>query len=354
MRRLWTLQEGLAGGRSLCVAFSDILLNVADLAEKLWDKVEGSRCSLLTVAIPIYCFAHWAQWFSNATDTVSTFTTYWSMLERLALVRRRKDDIEHSCWLVAASWDNVGTRASSRDEDRPVILAGIANLDPSSLLEIRGDAEMRMMEFYKLQPFFPKGILFASGPRFENDGWRWAVKVCKRQDSVRRLEHMVSEPGERRPEGLLVTYPGVFVTLEFAIKPVKLADTTGFFFKLGDPFAHDHESLEASQFVYVSREKSTVSQTLPELPIRAIGILFEEKTLKLAAMLERKAVPDYRVRCVIVAVYRNHNGIHFARYILHATMSGFPGSDLPADQVRRWHELPTISDTCEERRWCVG
>jgi hypothetical protein len=121
MRGLWTLQEGLAGGRSLCVAFSDILLNVADLAEKLLDKVEGGRCSLLTVEIPIYCFAHWAQWFSNATDTVSTFATYWSMLERLALIRRRKDNIKHSCWLLAASWDNVGTRASSRDEDRPVM-----------------------------------------------------------------------------------------------------------------------------------------------------------------------------------------------------------------------------------------
>lgn len=192
MRRLWTLQEGLAARKSLYIAFSDAILNIPEMTEKMWRKHERGRYNLIASMIP---FQTYGQWFSWSRIVVYQYPSLIENLFDAGFYIGRPGGNANQCTLIALTWDNVAARATSRDEDRPIILAGIVNLDPGPLLQIRGNAEERMKAFYGLMKKFPQGVIFRPGPKFEDDGWAWAPKKCRVQKDAFNTNKMDFTPG---------------------------------------------------------------------------------------------------------------------------------------------------------------
>jgi hypothetical protein len=171
MRRLWTLQEGLAARRRLYVAFSDQTIGIPDMADELWLKHDRGKFEAFHEPIVFDAFETWFMWFRSPTTASFTFE---KVLDKVIYLGPSNSTIEDHSTLLSRSWGNVSARATSRDEDRPIILAGVIDLDARGLLNIRGDAEKRMKKFYDMLSKFPQDVLFEPGERFDEDGWRWA------------------------------------------------------------------------------------------------------------------------------------------------------------------------------------
>ncbi|KAL5341878.1 hypothetical protein BJX70DRAFT_357318 [Aspergillus crustosus] len=195
IRRLWTLQEGMAAEEKLFVLLSDRAVNIGTIPYMLLNKVDQGELSIFQEGIATMAAAAWYSYFQEPTDHTSAF-------HRLVI----QEGSGAQGAIIAWNWFNVATRASSKDRDRPTVLAGLLNLDISKILNIK-ETDERMRTIYSMLDMFPQDVLFLDGPRFDEYGLRWALKTCRFSGEFRRF---ASSSGNITPRGLQVTrYPSL-------------------------------------------------------------------------------------------------------------------------------------------------
>ncbi|OKL58949.1 hypothetical protein UA08_05525 [Talaromyces atroroseus] len=197
MRRLWTLQEGLAAKYRLYVLFSDKPVNIATIADEILTKIDKNKLPILQERVAYHAMSVWFMFFKESIDYASKFIRTLDFFGSPFV--ERAFDKGH---ILSANWYNVGTRTATKPEDRPIILAGVLNFDVKPILDAKGGPEERMRVFYGMLDEFPYGILFEEEPRFEDEGMRWAVKQCQ----FSGMPHVLGgKTGKITPRGLQVS-----------------------------------------------------------------------------------------------------------------------------------------------------
>ncbi|CAP95996.1 Pc21g10990 [Penicillium rubens Wisconsin 54-1255] len=189
MRRLWTLQEGLAAKSRLYMLFSDKAVNIATIADELLTKLDRGKLPIMQESIAFFAMGVWFGFFKHTIDFTSKFERFVNLFAIFTPFDR--NDITRD-QLIIWNWFNVATRATSKARDRPIILAGILNLDLKEILDVKGSDE-RMRKFYSLIDSFPQDVLFQPGPRFEDYGMRWAMKGLAFEQGLLAFEQWVEE-----------------------------------------------------------------------------------------------------------------------------------------------------------------
>jgi hypothetical protein len=355
MRRLWTLQEGLAAGKSLYIAFSDAILNIPEMADKAWRKHENGRYNLIASIIPYYSYSQWFAWFRTVVYQ------HPSLIEKLFdagfYIGRQGGKVDQ-CTLIAMSWDNIAARATSRDEDRPIILAGIVNLDPGPLLQIRGNAEERMKAFYNLMKKFPQGVIFQPGPKFEDEGWGWAPKKCRVQKDAHTTNEMDMTPGLRRKEGLVVKYPGIIVNLARAVEPIDAQSTTGYLIAVDTNAPADQNDKKQRKMIYIFQDKDSSNSgvELPDLPAPTVAVVFAEPLDKVKTLFTEE-VENFRIRCLVLVVHRAEDKIQFGKILMRGMViwTKHDQESWDRDQMMARRYVPHISaEDLKDQSWCIG
>lgn len=200
MRRAWTLQEGLAAKSKLYVLFKDQATNISTIADELLTKLDREKIPILQMNVVEYIIGTWFNFFKHSIDYSSKFERFVDFVVKPVNINGSLDPISPT-QLLAWNWFNVAMRAATRSEDRPIILAGILNLDLKKLLDEKS-AEDRMRKLYSLLDEFPQDVIFQVGPRFDEMGLRWAMKSCQYTDTIRYLRF---DPGALTPQGLKVS-----------------------------------------------------------------------------------------------------------------------------------------------------
>lgn len=202
IRRLWTLQEGLAAKSRLFVILSDGAVNISTVADELFVKLKQGELPIFQEKIARHAAGVWYQYFQGSIEWASKMERFVNVVAGPyydIFVDGDASISQHK--LMSWNWYNVATRASSKDNDRPIVLAGVLNLDVKKILKYK-DPEIRMWKLYSMLDGFPTDVLFHDAPRFEREGARWAVKVCRFTDEIR---YMTGGRGYITPWGLQVS-----------------------------------------------------------------------------------------------------------------------------------------------------
>lgn len=198
MRRLWTLQEGLAAKFRLYMLFSDQPVNIATIGDELLTKFDKNKLPILQERVAYHAMSVWFMFFKESIDYSSKFLRALDVLA--SPFSKSAFDKVH---MLSSNWYNVGTRTATKPGDRPIILAGVLDMDVKPILDAKGGPEERMRVFYGMLDEFPYGILFEEEPRFEDEGMRWAVKACQYSSTPHVLWGGGS--GKITPRGLQVS-----------------------------------------------------------------------------------------------------------------------------------------------------
>ena len=348
MRRLWTLQEGLAARRRLYVAFSDQTIGIPDMADKLWLKHDRGKFEAFHEPVVFDAFETWFMWFRSPTTASSTFE---KVLDKVIYLGPSNSTIEDHSTLLSRSWGNVSARATSRDEDRPIILAGVIDLDARDLLNIRGDAEKRMKKFYEMLLKFPQDVLFEPGERFDEDGWRWALKTCRSKDDiVQRGKWKSGRPGIRKSEGLLVEYPGIVARIGFAF----YQGMGAFWLSITGHNGEDGASTPL-RFVRVQAKQGPgIAIFSPHDPtISEVGFVFEAPYQSVHHSLFEDG--EENLSCLVISIYKEERHVRFGKFELQAeAVTVRTGDQVPEEISQR--NIPELScdQLVRKQKWCIG
>jgi hypothetical protein len=144
-RRLWTLQEGILGVGRLVVLFKDGSFD-------LWKGVAEMEKEQKA-----------APWTSHPLLSFACRTSLWRV--------ERSRGVNRISWLSR----DFKWRSNTRANDEALIFANLTGLDSQPLLRW-ADAETRMKAAISMTPRLPRRIIFAPGPRFSEEGYRWALR----------------------------------------------------------------------------------------------------------------------------------------------------------------------------------
>jgi hypothetical protein len=311
--------------------FADKAINISTIADDILTKTEKGKIPLLQENVALRGMALWFSFFTHTIDYGSKFEravdVFTSPFVKGGLTK------DH---LLAWNWYNVAMRATSKAGDRPIILAGVLDLDVKEILEVKGGSDARMRKFYGMLDEFPHDIIFQEGPRFEEDGMRWAVKVCQYLDEPRYLG---SGAGMITPRGLQIS------ALSSWLFPSELGfDLSKIDFDEGQRAwerwlaEHELESVQAPNLC-VFKPKFEVEFE----PEAKYGIILMEK---------KGSRPGGFALCALVLLQSTEeNEIHFARYLGVGTVKGMSSwSDLPENGFL----FPFGWDSLHKREWVVG
>ncbi|QGA18769.1 hypothetical protein EYB26_006454 [Talaromyces marneffei] len=331
IRRLWTLQEGLAAKSRLYVLFADKVINISTIADDILTKIDKGKFPLLQETVAFYGMSLWFSFFTHTIDYASKFEravdVFTSPFVKGGLTKGN---------LLAWNWYNVAMRATSKAGDRPIILAGVLNLDVKEILEVKGGSDARMRKFYSILDEFPHDIIFQEGPRFEDDGMRWAVKVCQYMDRPQYLSH---ETGKITPRGLQIS------DLSSWLFPSHL----GFDLRKID-FDGGQQAWERwlAENEFESPESPNLCVFNPKFEVEwkpdgSYGIIVMES---------KGSQPGRFASCALVELQTTEgNEVHFARYLGVGTVVGMSSwSQLP----EKGFLLPFGWDALQKREWVVG
>ncbi|KAL3486902.1 hypothetical protein BJX62DRAFT_246513 [Aspergillus germanicus] len=330
IRRLWTLQEGLAAKSRLYVLLADKAVNVSTIADELLTKHQKGKIPLLQERIVYLAVGTWYSYFQHTIDYASKFERFVSFVASPFVPG---EDLSQE-QLVSWNWFNVATRASSKDGDRPIVLAGVLNLDVGEILSVKGSDE-RMRKLYSMLEGFPMNVLFLAGPRFEDDGMRWAIKVCRYTAEV---QYLGGGPGKITHRGLHVT--GI---PSWVFEPRKILDMRRHR-EEHDRKAWDGwndlpvaENLTDNLLLLKTREPVDISPD--EMP----GILLHEIA---------SARPGELHNCALVSLQTTEDDVHYARYSSVGTIRAFDFSKsaFPEDGYLIWGSW----DELKKPDWVVG
>lgn len=182
MRRLWTLQEAVLGSGRLQVLFKHGPVDMSSVIKNL-DRHADNNPFIEHAVISFatrYGFSHVAS--SVGKDRVS--------------------------WLVR----DLHWRSTSVATDEALVFANLTGLGSHALLQVPPHA--RMKTAVRLAKVWPSRTLFAPGPRFHEEGYRWALKTFLMPSNFTFTGHLVEQPNFDPEKGLLgitVTYPGYII-----------------------------------------------------------------------------------------------------------------------------------------------
>lgn len=332
MRRLWTLQEGLAAKSRLYVLFSDKAVNIATIADELLTKLDRGKLPVMQERIANFAMGVWFTFFKHTIDSTSKFERF----VNLVASPFDKSDITKD-QLIRWNWFNVATRATSKAADRPVILAGILNLDVKEILQIKGPAE-RMRKFYSLIDDFPQGVLFQPGPRFEEEGMRWAMKVCQYTEEI---QYLSGGPGNITPRGLQITlYPSwLFPSrIVFDLSLFDLDNNQGQ--RAWEQWIKEHNLEDADNM-------SSVCLLKTEVPV-----IFEpNETYGIIVHGSEGSRPGSKRSCAVVSLRTTEDSVHYAQYEALGTIKSMAS-------FVQWPDggylVPVTWDDRQKREWIVG
>ena len=110
-------------------------------------------------------------------------------------------------WINAA-WDGLRCRATSREEDRFICFAVACARIPTDHAIIQDllshPPEQRMKAWIQQQDVVPSGFLFMGGPKYKDQGFRWAPRGVLREP----LEDISPAVRDRETHELLFRKPG--------------------------------------------------------------------------------------------------------------------------------------------------
>ncbi|KAL4773847.1 hypothetical protein BDW60DRAFT_221449 [Aspergillus nidulans var. acristatus] len=317
IRRLWTLQEGLAAKDKLFVLLSDKAINIGTIPYMLLNKVDQGALPIFQEGIATMAAVTWYSYFQEPTDYASKFHRF--------IVNN--GDTKGQGKLIAWNWFNVATRASSKDRDRPTVLAGLLNLDVSKILKVK-EADERMRKLYSMLDMFPQDVLFLEGPRFEEYGTRWAMKSCR---FTGEFAPLVSDSGNITPRGLHVTLYPSLIALSSDLFDLALAKS-----KQSDPdqrqmdweqWLDDSKPHCAPEFdLYADHDPdydSDPSSPATEPDAAKLSFLHLKETIPVNlsqgeayGIILRSALPDQiYTQCALVALQTTEDGVHYGRYL---------------------------------------
>jgi hypothetical protein len=336
IRRLWTLQEGLAAKSRLYVILSDKAVNISTIADELFAKLNQGRLPIFQEKIARYAAGVWYQYFQGSIEYASKFDRFVNAVTGPYFDIFVDDSASISQFkLVSWNWYNVATRASSKDSDRPIVLAGVLNLDVKKILKVKG-ADNRMWKLYSMLDGFPTDVLFHDEPRFEEDGARWAIKVCRFTEEIR---YLTGGRGLITPWGLHVTeyrswiFPSRMV---FDLRRIDDDDMQQVWERwLTDchiSFEGEGEAIHLGTKIPIDFE-----------PDETYGIILKEY---------KHGRPGTTHPCVSVSLKRAENEVHYARYTSLGTVKSFTigVSSLPDEG----YLVGGTWDDLQKRDWVVG
>ncbi|KAL4978837.1 hypothetical protein BDW66DRAFT_164136 [Aspergillus desertorum] len=324
IRRLWTLQEGLAAEDKLFVLLSDKAINIGTIPYMLLNKVDQGEIPIFQEGIATMAAVAWYSYFQEPTDYASAF-------HRFVI---HNEGTKGQGEVIAWNWFNVATRATSKDRDRPTVLAGLLNLDVSKILKIKG-ADERMRKIYSMLDMFPQDVLFLEGPRFEEYGMRWAMKACRFTGEFTRL---VNDSGNITPRGLHVTrFPSLIALssdlFDLALAKSKRSDPDQrqmdwekwldeskphYDYELDFDADFDADADPGADFEPDPSYPATEPDTDAELSFLHLKGTFSVNLSQGEAygIILKSALPDQKyTQCALVALQTNEGGVHYARYI---------------------------------------
>ncbi|KAJ5706179.1 hypothetical protein N7536_001868 [Penicillium majusculum] len=332
MRRLWTLQEGLAAKSRLYVLFSDKAVNIATIADELLTKLDRGKLPVMQERIANFAMGVWFTFFKHTIDSTSKFERF----VNLVASPFDKSDITKD-QLIRWNWFNVATRATSKAADRPIILAGILNLDVKEILQVKGSDE-RMRKFYSLIDNFPQGVLFQPGPRFEEEGMRWAMKVCQYTEEI---QYLSGGPGNITPRGLQITlYPSWLF-------PSRIVFDLGL-------FDIDNNQGQRTWEQWIKEHNLEDADNMPNVCLlkTEIPVVFKpDETYGIIVHGSEGSRPGSTRSCVVVSLRTTEDSIHYAQYEALGTIKSIAS-------FVQWPDggylVPVAWDDRQEREWIVG
>ncbi|KAJ5435757.1 Heterokaryon incompatibility [Penicillium cf. griseofulvum] len=287
IRRLWTLQEALAARNKLYVLLSDKAINIGTMPDVLLNKVDQGEIPIFQEGIATMAAGAWYSYFQHPTD-------YASMFDRLVLLGINQGQV------ISRTWFNVATRASSKDRDRPTVLAGLLNLDLRKILTVKG-ADERMRMLYSMLDEFPQDVLFLDGPRFEEDGMRWAMKVCRFTGVFVQLVH---DSGKITARGLQIT---LYSSLIFPSCEMFNLDK----FKQSDPGQRQKDLEQWADESQFDMDLATGTKFLRFETITPTNLSLDETY----GIILKSSQLDTITWCALVSLQATEDGVHYARYI---------------------------------------
>lgn len=190
MRRLWTLQEGVLGSRRLQVIFKHGPVDISRIIENL-DRHGHDKPS--------------------TEHAVISFATR-SGPSRVA----RSVGRSNISWIVR----DLNWRSTSVATDEALVFANLIGLGSHALLQV--PPHERMKTAVRLAKAWPSRTLFAPGPRFHEEGYRWALRTFLFPSNFTFAGYLVENPNfdpEKGPLGITVTFPGYIIN-----EPVVVSD----------------------------------------------------------------------------------------------------------------------------------
>ncbi|KAF7179325.1 hypothetical protein CNMCM7691_008258 [Aspergillus felis] len=336
IRRLWTLQEGLAAKSRLYVILSDKAVNISTIADELFAKLSQGKLPIFQEKIARYAAGVWYQYFQGSIEYASKFDRFVNVVTGPYFDIFVDGDASISQFkLLSWNWYNVATRAASKDGDRVIVLAGVLNLDVKKILKVKG-TDGRMWMLYAMLREFPTDVLFHDEPRFEFDGGRWAIKVCRFTEEIRYLTGGV---GYITPWGLHVTEYRSWIFPSRMVFDLRRIDDDDFQQVWEQWLTDCHISFGGEGEVLHLRTKVPINFK----PDGTHGIIVKEY---------KHGRPSTTHPCVSVSLKRVEKDVHYARYDSLGTVKAFTigVSSLPDEG----YLVGGTWDDLQKRDWVVG
>jgi hypothetical protein len=310
--------------------FADKAINISTIADDILTKTDKGKIPLFQEQVAFFGMSVWFSFFTHTIGYASKFERVLNFFTPFVEGEVTKAK------LLSWNWYNVAMRATSKAGDRPIILAGVLNLDVKEILDVKGGSDARMRKFYGMLDEIQYSIIFQEGPRFEEDGMRWALKVCQ---YVNEPKWLAGAAGKITPRGLHIS----------AVLSWLFPSRLGFDLTKTDL---DQDARDWVQWLAENELKHVQSPNLcvfkPKFevewkPDADYGIILDEP---------RRRRPEGITTCALVELQSTEeNEIHFAKYLGVGKMHA----------MSTWSNLgeegflfPFGYDGLQRREWVVG
>jgi len=216
MRRLWTLQEGVLARRPF-IKFGDGLLDLQNAYEKMnpptqpHDILGELQC---TYGTPLNdaCSFYWKLRSLRANVVEKPVGKLIGSIQVIVPDDPAQWETSKQCTAIMEAFIASRYRSTSREEDEFNCLGSLLGWNTCGLSNI--PIEKRMRALLEHQTKLPQGLLFVSGQRMQDPGWRWAVTRFG-NNAAGQLNAPINDftPGVRDNRGFTVQYPSLVLPL---------------------------------------------------------------------------------------------------------------------------------------------
>ncbi|RVX68173.1 hypothetical protein B0A52_08681 [Exophiala mesophila] len=228
MRRLWTLLEGVVGARAH-VKFKDRIIDLETVYEQfseddqqldMYRLMRQSAGSLESDAVKFYWKMALFRKTIRSSDSLQrkmfgyTVTYETKFFQGKAETMKYDANLERQsqCLAVMEAFVASRWRTTSRREDVYLCLANLLGWNTEGLSKV--PVEQRMRNLLEQQQHLPQGLIFVSGSRMTEPGWRWAVTDFDSPGTSpfgARIPINDSTAAHRDGNGLTFKYPGLLL-----------------------------------------------------------------------------------------------------------------------------------------------